>query len=293
MHTVPHEQVLPFLATPIASRSVIHAEDLPVHTHAFMEIAIVCEGTATHTSSAGSRPIERGSLILVRAGEWHGYEDCRDLMVIDVYVGLELFAHELAWITADPSMGVLLNHTYSERLGQAGEQATLDPESFARVEAWCAALASSDRRAVQDRATRIGHLVLILGEVAAALFPQGKGSYLPATAHPSVLRAVRLMEEELALPWTLEALAREVSLAPAYLVRLFSKHLGMPPIAYLNRIRAERVSALLIETDLSVAAIGAQVGWTDPTYVSRRFKACFAMSPARYRAAFRARSVRQ
>ena len=50
---------------------------------------------------------------------------------------------------------------------------------------------------------------------------------------------------------------------------------------------------LLIETDLSVAAVGARVGWDDPTYVSRRFKACFAMTPAEYRSAFRLRNSSQ
>ncbi|MFJ9381061.1 helix-turn-helix domain-containing protein [Streptomyces sp. NPDC101455] len=292
METLPPEHVLPRLSTPIVSRQVVHEQDLPAHAHSFMELAIVREGTATHVSAAGPQPIERGAMVLLRPGEWHGYEDCDNLVIHDVYIGLDLFARELAWIAEDPTLGILLKPPHSGRIALVSGQARLGPDALARLEVWCGVLAAADRKAAQDRATRIGHAVLILGEVAAAVAPVTNGGYLPATTHRSVLRAVRLMEDELAAPWTLESLAREVNLAPAYLVRLFTKHLGIPPIAYLNRIRAERAGVLLIETDLSVAAIGAQVGWTDPTYVSRRFKACFAMAPARYRSAFRAKLER-
>ncbi|MFJ9241138.1 AraC family transcriptional regulator [Streptomyces sp. NPDC101776] len=292
METLPPEHVLPRLSTPIVSRQVVHEQDLPAHAHSFMEVAIVREGTATHVSATGPQPIERGALVLLRPGEWHGYEDCDNLVIHDVYIGLDLFARELAWVAEDPTLGILLKPPHPGRTALVSGQVRLGTDALERIEAWCGVLAAADRDAVQDRAIRIGHAVLILGEAAAAVAPGANGGYLPATIHRSVLRAVRLMGDELAAPWTLESLAGEVNLAPAYLVRLFSKHLGIPPIAYLNRIRAERAGVLLIETDLPVATIGAQVGWTDPTYVSRRFKACFAMAPAQYRAAFRAKLER-
>lgn len=287
--TIDPGQVLPPRSTPIAARHVLHTEDLEVHSHAFMELAIVVDGTATHVSAAGSRVIDRGSVIGLRPGEWHGYQDCQDLRIIDVYIGPELFARELAWLAEDSRLGAVLRPPRPGHVTLASGEVRVGCEAVTRMDRWCADLAAADPAATQDRATKIGNLLLILGEVAATLSPAMSAGYLPATAHPSVLQAVRLMEEQLSRGWTLASLAREVNLAPAYLVRLFGRHLGLPPISYLNRIRAERAGVLLIETDLPVAAIGARVGWTDPTYVSRRFKACFAMSPARYRSAFRAR----
>lgn len=57
-------------------------------------------------------------------------------------------------------------------------------------------------------------------------------------------------------------------------------------MTYLGRLRAERAAALLIETDLPVAAVGRLVGWNDPNYASRRFRHFFAFSPAAYRTRF-------
>ena len=48
---------------------------------------------------------------------------------------------------------------------------------------------------------------------------------------------------------------------------------------YLARLRAERAAAMLVSTDLPVAVVGTEVGWPDPAYFSRRFRASFGVSP--------------
>lgn len=105
----------------------------------------------------------------------------------------------------------------------------------------------------------------------------------PTPAHPAVLAAISLLEASAAHQWTLDELADGVSLDPSYLVRLFKSGVGMPPMAYLNRHRAERAAYLLLRTDRSVSRIGAEVGWADPSYFARRFKACFGISASAYR----------
>ncbi|WP_433166862.1 helix-turn-helix domain-containing protein [Kribbella sp. CA-247076] len=123
----------------------------------------------------------------------------------------------------------------------------------------------------------------IFAFLSGALVPGGA----PSPAHPAVQHAMRLLEASIDDAWTLDRLATAVHLAPGYLVRLFKRTAGISPMAYLNRLRAERAAGLLIETDLPVATIGAMVGWHDPSHATRRFHAHFALSPTRYRATFR------
>ncbi|MGZ0148038.1 AraC family transcriptional regulator [Kribbella sp. WER1] len=125
----------------------------------------------------------------------------------------------------------------------------------------------------------------VFGLLSGALVPGGAG--LRAAVHPAVQHAMRVLEADPAAPWTLEQLAARVNLAPGYLIRLFGKSVGMSPMAYLNRIRAERAAGLLIETELPVATIGATVGWHDPSHATRRFRSTFGLSPSQYRSAFR------
>jgi AraC-like DNA-binding protein len=128
----------------------------------------------------------------------------------------------------------------------------------------------------------------VFGMLSGALIPGDKAPYPgDRPPHPSVQHAMRLLEASIDEHWTLTRLAAEVNLAPSYLVRLFGRTAGVSPMAYLNRIRAERAAGLLIETDLPVATIGAMVGWHDPSHATRRFQACFGYSPSRYRTTFR------
>ncbi|TCO26431.1 AraC-like protein [Kribbella steppae] len=124
----------------------------------------------------------------------------------------------------------------------------------------------------------------IFAFLSGALIP---GDTAPYPAHPAVQHAMRLLEASIDEPWTLDRLAAAVNLAPSYLIRLFGRTAGISPMAYLNRIRAERAAGLLIETDLPIATIGAMVGWHDPSHASRRFHAVFGLSPSRYRSTFR------
>jgi AraC-like DNA-binding protein len=124
----------------------------------------------------------------------------------------------------------------------------------------------------------------IFAYLSGALIPGDKASY---PAHPAVQHAMRLLEASVDEPWTLDRLAAAVNLAPGYLIRLFGRTAGISPMAYLNRIRAERAAGLLIETDLPIATIGTMVGWHDPSHASRRFHAVFGLSPSSYRSTFR------
>ena len=68
-----------------------------------------------------------------------------------------------------------------------------------------------------------------------------------------------------------------------HLVRQFDRWVGLPPMAYLNRRRAERAAVLLATTEEPIGSIGAVVGWPDPSQFSRRFKQHMDISPSAYR----------
>ena len=57
-------------------------------------------------------------------------------------------------------------------------------------------------------------------------------------------------------------------------------------MAYLARRRAEQAVRLLISTNLSIASIGAAVGWPEPRHFARCFKAQTGVSASAYRARF-------
>lgn len=70
-----------------------------------------------------------------------------------------------------------------------------------------------------------------------------------------------------------------------YLRTIFHNHMGMTPREYLIKQRLDYACRLLSQTDynrISIKAISAQCGFSDPLYFSRLFKSKHGLSPSNY-----------
>jgi AraC-like DNA-binding protein len=53
--------------------------------------------------------------------------------------------------------------------------------------------------------------------------------------------------------------------------------------SYLNRLRIEKASHMLLDTDLSLSDIAGSCGFEDQSWFSKTFKAFTGVSPGKYR----------
>jgi AraC-like DNA-binding protein len=95
--------------------------------------------------------------------------------------------------------------------------------------------------------------------------------------------ALRMMHQDLADSPAMGSLAREAGLSEPQFRRVFRRGLGMSPVAYLRRIRIEEACRLLRQTSNTVEAITARVGYAEPSFFARTFKAFTGMTPGQYR----------
>lgn len=98
-----------------------------------------------------------------------------------------------------------------------------------------------------------------------------------------VSRALQLLHERCAEDWTLDGLAREIGLSRTALAVKFREALGDTPMGYLRRLRMQRATQRLIDTDLPLERIASEVGYQDAFGFSRVFKKTLGMSPRDYR----------
>jgi AraC-like DNA-binding protein/mannose-6-phosphate isomerase-like protein (cupin superfamily) len=82
---------------------------------------------------------------------------------------------------------------------------------------------------------------------------------------------------------TLEHLASVANLSPYYLTTLFRRYTGRSTMAYVHDVRHREALSLLRETDMEVNEVARRVGYSDPYYFSRVFKALEGCSPLQYR----------
>ena len=82
---------------------------------------------------------------------------------------------------------------------------------------------------------------------------------------------------------TVADVAAKFHLSKNYMRNLFVKYFEVSPKKYLQDIRMERASALLLETDLSIGAVALSVGYEDALLFSKMFARHFSLPPQKYR----------
>lgn len=248
----------------------------PPHGHDFCELAVILDGAGRHVTRDGSVAVGRGDAVAVRACDWHGWEVDGALTVANIYVDQLTLRGEICALAHDPALRRL---AWPVPAVAAPALVRLDPRGLESVEAAVHALA--DRAA--PGAAALGQLLVIMGVITSALPAVADGGHDPA-----VLRVVALLESQLDTDWTLEQLAAVAGMSEGHLSRSFRRAFGAAPMQVLAGLRGERAAAHLIAGDEPIATIGRAVGWADPNYFARRFKALQGVSPREYRARFRA-----
>lgn len=99
----------------------------------------------------------------------------------------------------------------------------------------------------------------------------------------AITRAIELMKEKLEQPLRIAALARAVGVSRAAFARRFVQATGFSPLRFLHTLRLERAAQLLAETDLSLATIAEQVGYSSEFAFSRAFKRHRGLPPSIFR----------
>lgn len=84
-------------------------------------------------------------------------------------------------------------------------------------------------------------------------------------------------------PITLEDVCAATGFSTSYFSAMFKKETGEGFSKYLTRIRIERAKALLQETNLSIAEICTQVGYSDLKHFTGTFKKITNLNPSQYR----------
>ncbi|ACQ78332.1 transcriptional regulator, AraC family [Beutenbergia cavernae DSM 12333] len=86
---------------------------------------------------------------------------------------------------------------------------------------------------------------------------------------------------------SVSSIAAALGLSGSHLAHVVKEATGDPVMAHVQRLRMDAACELLERTDLSVTQIAARVGYPDPLYFSRRFRAHTGDAPRDWRRARR------
>lgn len=266
----------------------------------FATIYMVADGTLNLTASRpGRKTLRRGDVAILLHGECHRIHAVGS-EAIDRLVTLE---HDSANDSPAPiQVGegkalaeVLVGQLSLEWPSQLTPRAALPGVLTMR---------GSDRSAV-------GSLDVLLSHISAAVVGAGGSAYLSKLAEIMIIKALRLygigggdlllgqksptdrpfepvtrmIDENLARPWTVAELAQSVGMSRSAFAASFSRGVGQSPIDYVTEQRLQRAARLLADPGQAIAEISSKVGYQSVAAFTRRFKQRFGQAPGAYQRA--------
>ncbi|MEE2944754.1 MAG: GlxA family transcriptional regulator [Pseudomonadota bacterium] len=105
-----------------------------------------------------------------------------------------------------------------------------------------------------------------------------------AMLHPHVVTAIRLMEDHIAEPLTLEQIAKLCGMSARQLQRHFQTDLGRSVVQHYTRVRLHKAEELLRQSRLSITEIAFAAGFTSQSNFARAFRHAYGQSPSDRRA---------
>lgn len=121
-----------------------------------------------------------------------------------------------------------------------------------------------------------------LRRMVDALLP-AEANWATAVRDTQVRKAVQLMHDDCARAWTLAALAAVVGVSRTGLAARFRDAMGDTPLSYLRTVRIQRAMRILGETQKTLEAVAAEVGYQDAFSFSKVFKRTVGVSPREFR----------
>ena len=123
-----------------------------------------------------------------------------------------------------------------------------------------------------------GNMFLILEQMAGKIFS------FQGVRHASALRkAERFIWENYTRKISLKEIADVSGLSAPYFSTIFKDEMGENLSNYLNRLRIEKASSMLQETEFPISGISTACGFEDQSWFSKVFKSYTGFSPCKYR----------
>lgn len=140
-----------------------------------------------------------------------------------------------------------------------------------------------------EAASRLHHMMIGETDSAAPLLLEPRklvarrSSDMLAIDDPDIARAVRFIRDHACDGVRVEDVVRHVAMSRSVFERRFKRILGRTPKAELLRIQIEQARQLLAETDLGMASIADQAGFSNEKYFSDAFFRQTKQRPTDYR----------
>ena len=256
------------------------------HAHDFLVLLYFERGGGGLSIGGRDWPAGKGDAFLIAPGEVVGPRGPRGLERAEAWavffppdmLRVEVPGTFLSW-RSHPLLFAFVRHS------AAGARRLRVPEE--ERAAWSGRFAALDRELRERRdgygEAALAHLTLLL--VGVSRLAADVVGDLRLRDEPLLARVFEFVEARYREPISLRDVACAVSLSPGHLTTLVGRKTGRTVQQWISERRMAEARRLLVETPLTVEAIGADVGFRDPSYFIKSFRRAHAVTPLQWRRA--------
>ena len=250
------------------------------HTHDYIEIVYIKNGTATEYVDGTGYSVRRGDVIFMTPNSVHSFEPCENFEHVEIFFSPRLIGEEV--ITAAHTLTLLALTSFDKiRHDQSYGLVRFDGDEIREVEY---ILDSMQREFDYQEEGYEAYMCNCLNMLLIKMVRATSGSAEVTEVWDALEEYIDRNSDKRI---TLSAIASKCFYNPSYFSRIFKQRYGMTLTDYLKRKRIEKAKALLTETLLTVDQVIEKVGFTDRSAFYSSFSEIVGCTPAEYRAYFK------
>ncbi len=256
------------------------------HDHEHHEIAFILSGEAHHNTPMYESVVQSGDVILVSPGQVHGFTQFDGTVIVNcVYLTEWLYVNLNELLSIEGLVPLFLaTGPFARTEDPWISQQRLTPEELDECMHELRSLAREcDLENPSHPYLRrcLEKLMIMLGRVFARSENKATHNLLPRKIQVIMRNIENLIVE--GVRFKVSDQAETCHLSPDHFTRTFRNAVGMSPMEYYQRRRAQRAAWMLLNTDSSMFEIAMALGYSDPPHLSRLFTRFLGQSPNAYR----------
>lgn len=260
--------------------------DLPEreHTHDFVEIEYIWNGSGHQIINGTNYFVERGDLLFFNFGDVHEYYPDKEIGIINCLINPRFFGDEL--VNSENAMDILtltLFKDFSGTIEDIPHKIKFLGRDLIELEAIMEFMGNEFKDKLPGYMTALkGYANVLLTKIFRVQKKQNSHSIYGDIDRitPQVLKYI---EENYNKKLSLKELASSSFYNPSYFSRVFKECFGKTLTQYINEKRINETTRLIKETDFSMEEIGNMVGIRDKKQFYKTFKEYTGLTPNAYK----------
>ncbi len=248
------------------------------HTHEFLELVYIKDGTGKHIINDVSYDVKKGDLLFINYGKTHSFESENGMDYYNILLTPEFISEQLT--NSENAIDLLTLSCF---------------ESFSNF---------NDEPKIRFSSSEIIFVEQLLNEMEREFAKKDAGytEVLKSCITVLLIHIFRKMDrgmlaDDKKIPAeildyidnnynekiTIKDLAKRCFYNPSYFSRIFSEIYGMTITEYISERRFEKACQLLSESDMTVEEVARSAGYRDTAAIFRHFKKKLGITPGDYR----------